>query len=145
MSFDLYRPYLILDIPHSICPTESDRQDEYHLLNLVWIGDVSVLHSEPASLQTAEHSFDFPTPPIHSQRILEFEVRDHLTLMMNGIFCSIRKRNQCVPLNSRSARSTSILLIPRRSTTRFKRPILSSDLKAKATWVRFIVLTTNRA
>jgi aspartate carbamoyltransferase catalytic subunit len=64
MSFDLYRPYLILDIPYSICPAESDRQNKYHLLNLIWIGDVRVLHSEPTCLQTTEHGFDFPSPPI---------------------------------------------------------------------------------
>jgi len=72
----------------------------------------------------------FPDPFI---RLIRFEgvtkssaIEFCLTLIMNGIFCSIRKRNHCVPMNSRSARSTSILLIPRRSTTRFRRPILSS-------------------
>ena len=44
----------------------------------------------------------------------------------SSCFYSIRKRNHCVPMNSRSARSTSILLIPRRSMTRFRRSILSS-------------------
>jgi hypothetical protein len=43
VSFDLYRLYLILDIPHAIGPAKSDRQDEHHLLNLVWVCDVSVL------------------------------------------------------------------------------------------------------
>ena len=84
MSFDLYRPDLILDIPHSICPAESDCQDKHHFLNLVWIGDVSVLHSEPTSLQTTEHGFDFPTPSIHPQRILEFEVGDHDHLLLSA-------------------------------------------------------------
>ncbi len=63
MSLDLYRLFLILDIPDSICPAECDRQHEYHL-------------SEPAGLQTTEHGFDFPTPPIHAQRVLEYEVGD---------------------------------------------------------------------
>lgn len=122
---------------------------------------MSVLHSEPTGLQTTKHSFDFPAPPIHPQRIIEFEVGDHdhlflgafslfdrnvegktttfffesrfrrrpigslsfspistmefcLILITNGIFCSIRKRNHCVSMNSRSARSASNLLIPRR-------------------------------
>jgi hypothetical protein len=82
VSFGLYRLYLILDISHSISPAESDRQDEYHLLNLVWISDMCVFLSESTSFQATEHGFDFPTPSIHPQRILEFEVGnyDHLFL-----------------------------------------------------------------
>ena len=84
MRFDLYRLCPILDIPRSICPAKSDCQDEYHLLNLIWVGDVSVLHSEPTSLQTTEHSFDFPASSIHPQRILEFEVGDHDHLLLGA-------------------------------------------------------------
>ncbi len=84
MSFNLYRLYLILDIPHSICPAESDCQDEHHLFNLVWIGDMSVLHSKPTGLQTTEHGFDFPSPPIHFQGIFEFAVGDHNHLLLGA-------------------------------------------------------------
>ena len=49
---------------------------------------MSILHSEPAGLQTTEHGFDFPTPPIHAQRVLEYEVGvyDHLFLSAFSFF-----------------------------------------------------------
>lgn len=102
-------------------------------------------------------------------------------------FCLIRKRNHFVPMNSRLARCTLILLIPlmrvfpnfqfvrqrirvhlspsrnrrktrriillisqvkpvkNRQTLRYDDSSLTSDLKAEATQVKFIVLTTKRA